>query len=147
MRRVCSRATWTHHVVMSEPFLPKTAHAAKSTSATRRSASSTITGGGVVEAVSEPPLLPGRRLHPGVPVAEHHRTVSAHEIEELVAVHVPVARALGSMRVVRRRAGRDEGGRGVTVDSAGDHLPRPFEELLGTFELHARSPTPFVSRN
>ena len=91
--------------------------------------------GGVVEAVAERSLPLRRRFHPGMPVTEHYGTVGAHQVDELVAVDVPIARTLRPVRVVGRSAGDYEGRGGVTVDSAGNHLPRSFEELSGPLDL------------
>ena len=90
---------------------------------------------GVVETVAERGLPLRGRLHPGMPVTEHHRAIGAHQVDELVAVHVPVARTLGPVRVVGRGARGDEGRRRVAVDPARNDLPRPFEELSGTLEV------------
>ena len=91
--------------------------------------------GGMVKAVAERGLPLCGRLHAGMPITEHHGAVGAHQVDELVAVDVPVARSLGPVRVIGRGARGNEGGGGVAVDPSRDNLPRPVEELSGTLEM------------
>src|SRR5207244_13004207 len=68
---------------------------------------------------------------PRVIVAEHDRAVGAHEVQVLVAVDVPDARALAAREEVRVGAGYEHGRRLVAVDAARDDGERTREEGLG----------------
>ncbi len=85
-------------------------------------------GSGMIEAVAVTTLAFGGLLDLRMPIAEHDWAVSAHEIDELVAVHVPVPAPLGPARVVRCPLGDRERRCHVTVDATRDHLAGAIEE-------------------
>ena len=81
---------------------------------------------GRVHAVADPGLRSGRRLHRRVLVAEHDRAVAAHQVDVLVAVHVPDPRAAAApheLRVAGARGGL------VPVHPARDHGPGALAQL------------------
>src|SRR5674476_614627 len=86
-------------------------------------------GGG--ERVAQLALLGGGVVHHLVVVAQDHRPVGAHVVDEVVAVDVGEVRALAAGGEERVRGRRHQRRRAeVAGDAAGDHLGRAGEELL-----------------
>ena len=71
----------------------------------------------------------------GVVITEHERAVSAHEVDELVAIHIVVTATVAGCSEVGHRARNGGGGRGVPVNTAGNHSGGAAEEGLGVGEI------------
>ena len=87
------------------------------------------------EGVAQLALPGGGVVHDLVVVAQDHRPVGAHVVDEVVAVDVGEVRAralLGEERIGRRRHQRRRAE--VAGDAAGDDLGGAHEELLGAGE-------------
>ena len=134
-----------HHVVMSDPFLPNTPPIREVDERHETLRQIDHHRSGMIQAVAERGLSLAGRLHCRMAIAQNDGTVGAHQVDELVAVDVPVSRAVGPVRVVGGSTGGDEGGRGMTVDPARNHLPRPLEKLPGSFDRQVRR-TPVALR-
>ena len=92
-------------------------------------------GRGVVEGRAEAAGGLDGGFNFGVVVAEDEWAVAAHEVDELIAVHVTVAAAVALGREIGDRARHGGGGRGVSVDTAGNHGGGAAEEGLGVGEV------------
>ena len=100
----------------------------------------------VVEAIAQGALAVDGGFDLGVAHAEDVRAVAAEEVEEFVAVGVPVAAALGAGGVVGR--GHRQGGSGVRVagDAAGDHAGGALEERQGAGVGTGHAPGGYAGR-
>jgi hypothetical protein len=108
-------------VQTSEPFFAKTAQAAHGVSATSRSAELDEGRAGTVVAAAVRGLARAAAVDRRMVVAEHDRPVAADEVEVLVPVDVPQARAVGAREERRIRARHQHARRLVAVDAARDH--------------------------
>ena len=138
-RLVAARATVTHMVVASVPFLAKIAQSAWSTRFDELLRQLDHDGARSVLAVGQRGLSGGSGLDRGVAVAEDDRSVAAHQIDVLVAVDVPHVATLASGHELRE-AVRQAVDTLVPPHAAGNHLlrsvsPVVIERQLGRGEV------------
>src|SRR5262249_47277673 len=84
-----------------------------------------------VEAASCLRLAARGLVDPWVVVPEHDRAIRAHQVDVLVAVDVPDARARAAREEVRVGRGYQHARRLVAVDATGHDAQRAFEEGVG----------------